>query len=46
MATLIADGISMGLGEYLSGQAEIDYFHQEKDRENWELDNNPDGVFP
>lgn len=33
----------MGLGEYLSGVAENDYFHQEKAREVWELDNNPDG---
>jgi VIT1/CCC1 family predicted Fe2+/Mn2+ transporter len=43
IATLIADGISMGLGEYLSGQAEIDYFHQEKSRERWELENFPEG---
>ena len=34
----------MGLGEYLSGQAENDYFHQEKSREAWELENNPDGL--
>ena len=45
IATMIADGISMGLGEYLGTVAEIDYFHQEKSRERWELENNPDGVY-
>ena len=44
IATLIADGISMGLGEYLSGRAEMDYFFQDKARELWEIDNNPDGT--
>lgn len=33
----------MGLGEYLSGVAERDYFHQEKAREVWEYENYPDG---
>jgi hypothetical protein len=33
----------MGLGEYLSGVAEMDYFHQEKAREEWEYENNREG---
>jgi VIT1/CCC1 family predicted Fe2+/Mn2+ transporter len=42
-ANLIADGISMGFGDYLSSRAEIDYALNEKKRETWELQNYPEG---
>ena len=35
----------MGLGEYLSGQAEIDYFYQEREREVWELEHFAEGEY-
>jgi DNA damage-binding protein 1 len=38
-ANLIADAISMGLGDYLSTVAENDSILQERAREAWELDN-------
>jgi VIT1/CCC1 family predicted Fe2+/Mn2+ transporter len=34
-ANLVADGISMGLGDYLSEKAEIEYVKAEKAREKW-----------
>ena len=40
VANLIADGLSMGIGEYISGQAEIEYIRSERKRERWECDNN------
>lgn len=42
-ANLIADGISMGFGDYLSSQAELDYAKNEYKREEWEVENNVDG---
>jgi len=42
-ANLIADGISMGVGDFISGKAEIDYSRAEKRREEWEYDNYPKG---
>mmetsp|Transcript_4265 Transcript_4265/g.19349 ORF Transcript_4265/g.19349 Transcript_4265/m.19349 type:complete len:282 (+) Transcript_4265:61-906(+) len=42
-ANLIADGLSMGFGDYLSSQAEVDYTKAEHTREKWELDNYPEG---
>lgn len=42
-ANLIADGISMALGDYLSSKAEYDLAAQERKRELWEYDNNPEG---
>lgn len=42
-ANLIADGISMGVGDFLSSKAEYDYLLAEKAREEWEFDNHPDG---
>eukprot|EP00051_Salpingoeca_urceolata_P016781 m.224981 g.224981 ORF g.224981 m.224981 type:complete len:283 (-) comp18780_c2_seq1:166-1014(-) len=42
-SNLLADGVSMGFGEYLSGQAEQQYLEQERAREVWELENYPEG---
>lgn len=38
-ANLIADGISMGVGDGLSSQAEADFLTSERKREEWEYDN-------
>lgn len=32
---LFADGISMGMGDYMSSQAEIDFTESERAREKW-----------
>lgn len=37
---LFADGLSMGFGDALSTQAEIDYNKSERKREIWEMQNN------
>jgi vacuolar iron transporter family protein len=42
-ANLIADGISMGLGDYLSTKAEHDNIRQERAREAWEVENYEEG---
>ncbi|PIR93585.1 hypothetical protein COT97_05865 [Candidatus Falkowbacteria bacterium CG10_big_fil_rev_8_21_14_0_10_39_11] len=42
-ANLIADGISMAVGDYLSSKAENEYKRSERKREEWEVDNHPDG---
>jgi len=42
-ANLVADGLSMGFGDYLSSQAEFEYTRAEHKREKWELDNYPEG---
>lgn len=43
LANLAADGLSMGVGDYLSAQAELEYAQKERAREAWELANFPDG---
>lgn len=43
LANLIADAISMGLGDALSEKAEMDMVQREWQRENWEMDSNPTG---
>lgn len=42
-ANLIADGLSMGIGDYLSSKAEIEYEEFERRREIWEMEHYPEG---
>lgn len=42
-AILLADGLSMGIGSYLSAKAEQDHVLRERGREKWEYDNYPEG---
>lgn len=42
-ANLIADGLSMAIGDYLSTKAENEYQQIERDRETWEVENYPEG---
>lgn len=39
VANLVADGLSMGLSDYISSQSENEYIINEKKREEWEVDN-------
>lgn len=39
VSTIVADGLSMGLGEYLSSKAMNEYMDIERKREEWELAN-------
>ena len=43
VANLIADGISMAFGDYLSTKAENEYMSAERARETWETRNYPEG---
>lgn len=43
VANLVADGISMGLGDYLSEVAEERFLRHEYEREKWEMKNYPKG---
>ncbi|MBS3066815.1 VIT1/CCC1 transporter family protein [Candidatus Pacearchaeota archaeon] len=43
LANLIADGISMAVGDYLSSKAQKDFYFTEKERESWEAKNYPKG---
>lgn len=42
IAHLFADGLSMGMGDILSTQAEMEYNNVQRRRERWELDNQMD----
>lgn len=39
IANLVADGLSMGLSDYISSQSENEYILNERKREEWEVDN-------
>ncbi|OEF99944.1 hypothetical protein BHF71_07035 [Vulcanibacillus modesticaldus] len=42
-ANLIADGLSMAIGDYLSSKAENEYKQAEREREIWEIEHFPEG---
>ncbi len=42
-ANLIGDGLSMGVGSYLSAKSRLEYERSERERERWEVENYPDG---
>lgn len=42
-ANLIADGLSMSIGDYLSTKAENEFQQAERRRETWEVENYPEG---
>ena len=42
-ANLLADGFSMACGNFLSERAQKDYIEKERKREEWEIENVPEG---
>jgi VIT1/CCC1 family predicted Fe2+/Mn2+ transporter len=42
-ANLIADGLSMAIGDYLSTKSEQEYHRAERRREEWEVEHYPEG---
>ena len=42
-ANLIADGLSMAVGDYLSTKSELEFEKTERERERWEIENYPEG---
>ena len=42
-ANLVADGLSMAIGDFLSTKAENEYNRAERERELWEVENYPEG---
>ncbi len=42
MSNLIADGLSMSIGSYLSKKSELDNYHKHRRIEEWEVENMPD----
>jgi VIT1/CCC1 family predicted Fe2+/Mn2+ transporter len=43
LANLLADGLSMATGAYLSSKSEREYYDQERRREAWEVEHFPEG---
>ncbi len=43
LANLLADGLSMATGAYLSSKSEREYYQRERAREAWEVDHTPEG---
>eukprot|EP01056_Protomagalhaensia_sp_Gyna25_P001374 Protomagalhaensia_sp_Gyna_25__1373@NODE_1692_length_1615_cov_101_812817_g1386_i0_p1_GENE_NODE_1692_length_1615_cov_101_812817_g1386_i0NODE_1692_length_1615_cov_101_812817_g1386_i0_p1_ORF_typecomplete_len301_score32_95VIT1/PF01988_19/3e54GlpM/PF06942_12/2_3e03GlpM/PF06942_12/0_2GlpM/PF06942_12/1_2e03Colicin_im/PF03857_13/0_5RseC_MucC/PF04246_12/6_8e03RseC_MucC/PF04246_12/6_7e03RseC_MucC/PF04246_12/0_046Promethin/PF16015_5/2_2e03Promethin/PF16015_5/0_018_NODE_1692_length_1615_cov_101_812817_g1386_ len=43
VGNLLADAFSMGFGEYVSSKAEGEYIAAERKREEWEIENCPEG---
>mmetsp|Transcript_23624 Transcript_23624/g.43636 ORF Transcript_23624/g.43636 Transcript_23624/m.43636 type:complete len:228 (-) Transcript_23624:77-760(-) len=42
-SNIFADALSMGVGEFLSSKAENEWILSERERENWEMENYPEG---
>jgi len=42
-ANLMADGLSMGIGDYLSERSELEFIRSERNREEWEFANFKEG---
>ncbi len=42
-ANLVADGFSMAIGNFLSEKAQRDFIERERKREEWEIENVPEG---
>jgi VIT1/CCC1 family predicted Fe2+/Mn2+ transporter len=43
LANLLGDGFSMATGNYLSTKSQIEFHREERKREEWEIENVPDG---
>lgn len=43
LANLLADGLSMATGAYLSSKSEREYYQREREREAWEVEHGPAG---
>jgi VIT1/CCC1 family predicted Fe2+/Mn2+ transporter len=43
LANLLADGLSMAAGAYLSAKSEREYYEREREREAWEIEHSPEG---
>ncbi|MDI7276350.1 MAG: VIT1/CCC1 transporter family protein [Anaerolineae bacterium] len=43
LANLLADGLSMAAGAYLSSKSEREYWQREREREAWEIEHFPEG---
>ena len=43
ISNVIGDGISMAMGDYLSTKSEIEFTKMETIREEWEIENYPEG---
>ena len=43
LANLVADGLSMSIGDYLSSKSQAEYEAAERARESWEVENYPEG---
>lgn len=41
-ANLLADGLSMGVGNYLGAKSQQDYYKSEREREEWEVEHLPE----
>lgn len=41
IGSMLGDAISMGIGDYASSHAELEYYEVEKERQAWIFDNNP-----